>query len=159
MITTEYVISGRVEGGGLKWGWTYFEYAVTSGPARPFEFVATAARSTGALPAPAVVGRQAAVTRGSALVALAPRGDTAIGLWEQWNTMAPVAAEVLIGPYLLTGSVLSPDGSATSPILGASFPVRDATLRRIDGYGDGAPIELARATIDARFVHMVSATR
>jgi hypothetical protein len=155
-ITLEYLISGRVEGDALKWGWAYFEFPVTSSPARPLELVVTEARSLGNLAAPELTGRRTAVARATALVALAPRDAAAIALWDQWNTFPPVPADVLVGPYALSGSVLSIDGSATSPVLGGTFAMRDAVLRRVDGAGDGVAMELPRVSVESRFVHAMS---
>jgi hypothetical protein len=153
VITLEYLISGTVEGVGQKWGWDYFQAMGGNGPARTFDVHVGEARATGALPAPALTGRLASFSQRTALVALAPRNDAAIAVWEKWNTMAPVVAEILLGPYALSGSVLAPDGNPGTPILGDRFGIRDATLRRIDGAGDGAPISLPRATVESRFVH------
>jgi hypothetical protein len=159
VVTLEYVFSGTVDAAGQKWGWDYFQAAGGRGPARTFDLHVADARPTGTHPAPAVTGQVVSFSQRTAMVALVPRDAPAIAVWEKWNVMAPVAVELLLGPYALSGLVLSPDASPTTPILAASFGMRDVTLRRIDGAGDGAPLSLPRATVHSAFVHAASAPR
>ena len=64
----------------------------------------------------------------------------------------PVVAELLVGPYSVKGSVLSQDGTL-QPVLNDRFPIQDATITRIDGAGDGQPIEAPKAMLGTAFLH------
>jgi hypothetical protein len=151
--TLEYLISGQVEARAQKWGWSYFS-PIEKRPAQQLEVTVAEARSTGARPAPSLAGTSASFAYGTALVALIPRGEETVKVWEEWAAAVgqPVAAEVLIGPYALTGTVLSADGTL-SALLNDRFAVRDATFTRIDGAGDGAAIDAPRAVVATAFVH------
>jgi hypothetical protein len=152
VLTPEYLISGEIEAAAQKWGWSYFS-PLEKRPARQLELRVTEARSTGARPAPPLAGTYASFAYGTAFVALISRGGATDAVWEEWAAAigSPVPAEVFVGPYAITGSFLSADGTL-SVLLNDRIPVRDATIVRIDGAGDGAPIQAARAVVATAFV-------
>ncbi len=94
---------------------------------------------------------------GLRLLLVIPRGAAADEAWDEWAAAfgQPVAAEVLVGPYAMTGAVLSTDGTM-SPILNNRLAMRDATITRIDGVGDGAPIRAPRAVVTTAFVQLAA---
>jgi hypothetical protein len=148
VLTLEYLISGQVEPDKQKWAWTYFS-PLEKQAAQALELTVTAARSTGAHPAPAFAGSSASFTYSSAMVALIPRGPAADALWDQWAAGGmgqAVAGELIVGPYAVTGTFLTADGTM-STILNDRVAARDATITRIDGAGDAAPIAALRAMV------------
>jgi len=152
VLTLEYLVSGEVDEAGQKWGWNYFQVFGET-PGRPFEVVVSAARPTGSLASPALAGRRAYFTLASSLVAVIPRGEAADAVWDEWNKSTDgVASLLLVGPYAVTGTVLSPNSELQPVMLGRAIAMRDATFTRVDG-GDPAPIQAARATVSTRFLH------
>jgi hypothetical protein len=61
----------------------------------------------------------------------------------------PATAEVTIGPYAISGSLLSPSGGLNF-LINDRFAMRDATVTRVDGAG--GPIDAPRAVFSRRFV-------
>lgn len=153
VVTLEYLVSGQVEAAAQKWGWSYFS-PIEKRPAQALALTVAEARPTGALPAPPLAGTSASFAYATALVALIPRGEETDKVWDEWagSVGQPVPATVLVGPYALTGNVLSPDNTL-SVLLNDRFAVRDATITRIDGAGDAAPIDAPRAVVSTAFVH------
>jgi hypothetical protein len=147
VLTTEYLISGQVEAGAQKWGWTYFS-PIEKRALQPLEVTVSAARPTGLRIAPALAGRSASFRYEAAMIAVISRGEATDRVWEEWAAAigSPVAAELFVGPYSVTGTFLSSDGTM-SVTLNDRIPVRDATFTRIDGAGDGAPIDAPRAIV------------
>jgi hypothetical protein len=147
VLTPDYLISGVVDAPGQKWGWTYFS-PVAQSPAAALELAVTGVSSVGRRPAPALAGTRASFNYGTAMLALIPRGPAADAVWDKWagGVGAPVGAEVLLGPYAVTGGVYTTDGTM-SPLLNDRVAVRDATFTRIDGEGDSAPITAPRAML------------
>jgi hypothetical protein len=153
VLTLEYLISGQVSPDAQKWGWSYFQL-LEKGPARTFDVDVTAVKPTGARSAPALAGRRASFARGTAWVGLISRGEAADAVWEEWNgKWAGTPADVLLGPYALSGTVVSTDGAVPTAMLNDCFAVRDATITRVDGAGDGAAITAPRAVFMSAFVH------
>jgi hypothetical protein len=155
VLTLDYLFTGEVDAAAQKWGWTYLQIAAPEQPAAGLDVQVSAVASTGTAPAPeALVGRRVSFGRGTALVALISRGPATDAVWEQWNHgFRAVAAEVLVGPYKLAGTMITPDGTVNAPMINVGFAVQDATITRIDGAGDGAPIQLGRGVVSTSFVH------
>ena len=152
VVTLDYVFSGSVELADQKWGWNYFQ-VYGQRPAQTLDLRVAECRSTAGLPAPGWVGTKASFTFHGGLVAVIPRGDAAVAVWEEWNgTSTGVPAVVLVGPYAVSGTVLSPDSTMGPPLLNHAFPVRDATITRCDGRGDPTPIAAPRAIVGTAFV-------
>jgi len=124
---------------------------------RALEVAVSSARATGSRADPPLAGTLASFAYGTAFIALIPRGAAADEAWDEWAAAfgQPVAAEVLVGPYAMTGAVLSTDGTM-SPILNNRLAMRDATITRIDGVGDGAPIRAPRAVVTTAFVQLAA---
>src|SRR4051812_12414417 len=113
VLTPDYLVSGEVDKAGQKWGWTYFSIVAQS-PAAALTMTVTAVRSVGTRPAPSsLVGTQASFNFGTQMLALIPRGPAADAVWDEWAAAvgAPVAAEVFLGPFVVTGGVYTPDGT------------------------------------------------
>jgi hypothetical protein len=77
VLTPEYLISGDVAPGDQKWAWSYFN-PYEKRPADALTVAVTAARSTGALPSPALIAdrlamRDVAIQRGDGDRIEAPR--------------------------------------------------------------------------------------
>jgi hypothetical protein len=148
VLTLEYLISGQVEPDKQKWAWTYFP-PLEKQAAQALELTVTAARATGAHPSPALPGSTASFTYSSAMVALIPRGQAADALWDEWapgGMGGSVAGELIVGPYAVTGTFLTADGTM-SAVLNDRVAARDAVITRIDGAGDAAPIDAPRAMV------------
>jgi hypothetical protein len=146
VLTLDYLISGEVQPDHQKWAWTYFS-PLEKEPARALELTVTAVRSTGARPAPALAGTSASFAYSTALVAVIPRGPAADALWDEWaagGMEQSVAGELLVGPYAVTGTFLSADGTM-SAVLNDRVAARDVVITRIDGAGDGSSIQAPRA--------------
>jgi hypothetical protein len=158
VLTRDYLISGVVDGDGQRWGWTYFS-PVAESPAAALDLVVGGVRSTGRRPPPHLAGTRASFNFGTELLALIPRGGAADAAWEQWagKVGAPVAAEVFVGPYAVTGGVYSADRTM-SVLLNDRFAVRDAVFTRIDGEGDAPPIDAPRAMVATIGVQMAVVT-
>ena len=153
VLTSEYLISGEVEPRAQKWFWSYFS-PIEKRPAQQLAITVTAARATGNRGAPPIVGASASFAYGTGMIALIPRGPETDAVWDEWATAfgQPVAAELLVGPYAVTGTFLTADGTM-SAVLSDRVSVRDATFTRIDGAGDGVPIQAPRAVVATGFVH------
>jgi hypothetical protein len=148
VLTAEYLISGQVEPDNQEWAWAYFSPHEKQ-PTVALELTVTAARSTGARPAPALTGTSASFAYSTALTAVIPRGEAADSLWEEWAAGGmgpPLVGELLVGPYAVSGTFLTVDGTMAA-ILNDRIAVRDAVITRIDGAGDGTPIQAARAVL------------
>jgi hypothetical protein len=156
VLTAEYLISGAIPEDRQRWAFAYFSMVESNIP-RALEVAVTGARATGARADPPLAGTLASFAYGTAFIALIPRGPAADKAWEKWAAAfgQPVAGEILIGPYAVTGGVLSMDGTM-SPILNNRLAMRDATITRIDGAGDGAPIEAPRAVVTTAFVQLAA---
>jgi hypothetical protein len=153
VLTSEYLISGQVEPEKQKWAWTYFSPHEKQ-PAQALQVTVTAVRSTGARPAPALAGTSASFAYATAMIAVIPRGDPADALWEEWaagGMTGTVSGELLVGPYAVTGTFLTADGTF-SAVLNDRVAARDATFTRIDGTGDGTPIQAPRAVVATNFM-------
>jgi hypothetical protein len=147
VLTTEHLISGQVEPAGQKWGWTYFS-PIEKRALHPLEITVTAARPTGSRGALPLAGRTASFAYRAAMIALISRGEATDKVWDEWAAAigSPVAAELFLGPYAVTGTFMSSDGTM-SVVLNDRIPVRDATFTRVDGAGDGTPILAPRAVV------------
>lgn len=157
MITLEYSVTGTVDVAANKWAWSYFTQ--TTRPAGSLDVAVTDIHATGAMLPPDLRGRTASFHFGTGLVALVAKNDAAIAVWEKWNgSNRPLAGFALIGPYSLSGWFASQDGTIGSPIMASVFPVRDATLTRIDGSGAGFTSTMPRAMISSAFVHTIVPT-
>jgi hypothetical protein len=159
VLTPDYLISGQVEPDAQKWAWSYFS-PIEKRPAQQLELTVTAARATGSRAAPPLAGTSASFAYGTALIALIPRGEPTDALWEEWATALgkPVAAELFIGPYAVTGTFLTADGTM-SAVLNDRVAARDATFTRIDGAGDGVPIQAPRAVVATGFLQAAVVAR
>src|SRR4051812_35424599 len=160
VLTLEYLISGQVEPDNQKWAWAYFSPHEKE-PTVALELTVSAARSTGARPAPALTGSSASFTYSSAMVALISRGPASDALWDEWAAGGmgqTVAGELLVGPYAVSGTFLTADGTM-SAILNDRVAARDATITRIDGAGDAAPIQAARALVATNFMQAALTAR
>src|SRR3954447_21409896 len=105
VLTSEYLISGQAETDNQQRVRAYFS-PHEKRPAVALELTVTAARSTGARPAPALVGTSASLVFSPALVAVITRGEPADALWEEWAAGGmgqPLAGELLVGPYAVSG--------------------------------------------------------
>jgi hypothetical protein len=155
VLTLDYLFTGEVDGAAQKWGWTYLQIAAPESPAAGLDVQVSAAVATGASAPPAdLVGRRVSFGRGTALVALISRGPATDAAWEKWNHgFQEVAAEVLVGPYKLVGTMITPDGTVNAPMINIGFAVQDATITRVDGAGSAAPIAIGRGVISNAFVH------
>ena len=154
VLTTEYLISGQVVPDNQTWAWTYFSPHEKQ-PTQALELAVTATRSTGARPAPALTGTSASFAYSTALIAVIPRGEPSDALWEEWaagGMAGTVAGELLVGPYAVTGTFLTADGTM-SAVLNDRIAVRDATFTRIDGAGDGTPFAAPRAVVATNRMH------
>src|SRR4051794_38220925 len=148
VLTLDYLISGEVQPQHQKWAWTYFSPHEKQ-PAQALELTVTAARSTGARPAPALAGTSASFAYSTALVAVISRGEAADALWDEWaagGMAQSVVGELLVGPYAVNGTFLSADGTM-SAVLNDRVAARDAVITRIDGAGDGSTIQAPRAVV------------
>jgi hypothetical protein len=154
VLTPDYLVSGQVDEPGQKWGCTYFS-PVAQSPAQQLELAVMGVRSTGVRPAPQLAGTHASFNYGTQMLALIPRDEAAAAAWDEWAAAvgAPVPAEVFLGPYVLTGSVYTPDGTM-SVLLNDRFAIRAATITRIDGAGNATPIEAPRAMVASIAVQM-----
>jgi hypothetical protein len=152
VLTPDYLISGVVEDDAQKWAWTYFS-VTEKNPPRALEITVSDARPTGGRAAPPLAGCTASFAFGTAIIALISTGAPTDALWDKWAALigTPVAAELFAGPYAVTGQFLSADGTM-SAILNDRIAVRDASFTRIDGAGDGVPIQAARAVVATGFV-------
>ena len=153
VLTLEYLVSGEVDEAGQKWGWVYLQALAPTSPARPLEVVVASARPTGSAGAPELTGLRACFAACSSLVALIPRGEATAAAWDGWNHGDAVAARLLVGPYLLTGTVVAPGRDLADVLLGRALAVRELTIERVDGLGDGAPVRAPRATVLTRHLH------
>jgi hypothetical protein len=154
VLTTEYLISGQVEPDNQEWAWAYFS-PHEKRPAVALELTVTAARSAGARPAPELTGTSASFTFSTAMIAVIPRGEPADALWEEWAAGGmgqTVAGELLVGPYAVTGTFLTADGTM-SAVMNDRVAVRDATFTRIDAAGSSTPIAAPRAVVATNLMH------
>src|SRR3954468_4969375 len=154
VLTSEYLISGRVEPDNQKWVWAYFS-PHEKRPAVALELTVTAARATGARPAPALVGASASFADAPSLGAGSARGDPTDALWEEWAAGGmgqPLAGELLVGPYAVSGTFLTVDGTM-DVVINDRVAVRDAVFTRVDGTGDGAQIQAGRAVLATNVMH------
>jgi hypothetical protein len=148
VLTTEYLISGQVEPDNQKWVWAYFSPHEKE-PAVALELKVTAARSTGARPAPELIGTSASFAFSTAMIAVIRRGEPADALWEEWAAGGmgqTVSGELLVGPYAVTGTFLTADGTM-SAVMNDRVAARDVTFTRIDGAGSSTPIAAPRAVV------------
>jgi hypothetical protein len=150
VLTADYLVSGQVDAGAQKWAWSYFSMTEKEVPGS-LEVAVSEARSTGSLPAPDLAGKTAGFSYATGLIGLIPRDEAASKIWDQWaNLGAAAAAEVTIGPYAITGSLLSPAGGLNF-LINDRFAMQDATVTRVDG-GSGGPIDTPKAVFSTRFV-------
>lgn len=151
MLTLDHLISGEVDVPAQKWGWSYFQI-IEQRPAQTLDVTVASSRSTSGLPTLAWTGARASFAFNSGLIAVIARGPAAVAVWEEWNgKTAGIAAVVLVGPYAVSGTIVTPDGTLGPALLNHAFPVRDATISRADGKGDMAPIEAERAIVGTSF--------
>jgi hypothetical protein len=151
VLTLDYLISGQVGAAALKWAWTYFSMTEKRAPS-PLELTVSEARSTGDQAAPELAGKLVAFSYQAGLVGLIPRDEPASKAWDEWADLGNAeAAEFTIGPYAISGSLLSPSGGL-AVLISDRFSMREATITRIDGAGSGAPIEAQQAVFSTRFV-------
>jgi hypothetical protein len=146
VLTPDYLISGQVEPASHEWLWGYFA-TMEKNPPEPLQLTVTAAASTGARPAPALLGTTASFAYATALIALIPRGEAADALFEEWSTTwdQPLAAEMFVGPYAISGSFLT--GGSMAVVIGDRVAARDVTFTRIDGAGAWGPVQAPRAVV------------
>jgi hypothetical protein len=149
VLTHDYLVSGQVDPGAQKWAWAYFSMTEKENPSA-LEVTVSETRSTGSLAAPDLAGKTVGFGYQTGLVGLIPRDEAAGKIWDQWAALGEAApAEVTIGPYAISGSLLSPSGGLNF-LISDRFAMRDATVTRVDGAG--APIEAPRAVFSTRFV-------
>jgi hypothetical protein len=149
VLTLDYLVSGQVGPDAQKWAWTFFSVIEKEAPSA-LEVTVSEARSTGALPAPDLAGKTVGFSYATGLIGLFPRDEAGEKLWDQWAGIGEAApAEVTIGPYAISGSLLSPSGGLDF-LINDRFAMRDATVTRSDGAG--APIDAPRAVFSTRFV-------
>ena len=149
VLTADYLVSGQVDAGAQKWAWTYFSMTEKEVPGT-LEVAVSETRSTGSLAAPNLVGKTAGFSYATGLIGLIPRDEAGAKIWDQWaNLGAPAPAEVTIGPYAITGTLLSPAGGLNF-LINDRFAMQDATVTRVDGAG--GPIDAPRAVFSTRFV-------
>jgi hypothetical protein len=150
VLTADYLVSGQVDSGAQKWAWSYFSMTEKEVPGT-LEVAVSGARSTGSLSAPDLAGKTAGFSYATGLIGLIPRDEAASKIWDQWaNLGAAAAAEVTIGPYAITGSLLSPAGGLNF-LINDRFAMQDATITRVDGAA-GSPIDAPKAVFSTRFV-------
>jgi hypothetical protein len=150
VLTADYLVSGQVDAGVQKWAWSYFSMTEKEVPGT-LEVLVSEARSTGSLAAPELAGKTAGFSYATGLIGLIPRDEAAAKIWDQWaNLGAAAAAEVTIGPYAITGSLLSPAGGLNF-LINDRFAMQDATIIRVDG-ASSAPIDAPKAVFSTRFV-------
>jgi len=151
VLTADYLVSGQVDSGAQKWAWTYFSMTADKEVPGTLEVAVSEARSTGSLAAPDLAGKTAGFSYANGLIGLIPRDESADKAWDQWaNLGAAAAAEVTVGPYAITGSLLSPAGGLNF-LINDRFAMQDATITRVDG-ASSAPIDAPRAVFSTRFV-------
>ena len=151
VLTLDYLISGQVGAAAQKWAWTYFSMVEKRTP-NPLELTVSETRSTGNQAAPELTGKLAAFSYEAGLVGLIPRDEPASKAWDEWADLGNAEpAEFTIGPYAISGSLLSPSGGL-AVLINDRFAMREATITRIDGAGPGAPIEAPQAVFSTRFV-------
>jgi hypothetical protein len=149
VLTLDYVVSGEVDPDAQKWAWTYFSMTEKDTPSA-LEVTASGARSTGSMTAPDLAGRTVGFSYQTGLVGLIPRNEAAEKIWDQWAALGDaLAADVTIGPYAISGSLLSPSGGLNFAI-NDRFAMRDATIARVDGASP--PIDAPQAVFSTRFV-------
>ena len=149
VLTADYLVSGQVDAGAQKWAWTYFSMTEKEVPGT-LEVAVSETRSTGSLAAPNLAGKTAGFSYATGLIGLIARDEAATKVWDQWaNLGAPAAAEVTIGPYAITGTLLSPAGGLNF-LINDRFAMQDATVTRVDGAS--GPIDAPRAVFSTRFV-------
>jgi hypothetical protein len=150
VLTLDYLVSGQVGPGAQKWAWTYFAMTEQRTPS-PLEVTVSGARSTGGLPAPDLAGKTVGFSYQTGLIGLIPRDEAAGKAWDKWAVLGDaVAAELTIGPYAISGSLLSPSGGL-SFLINDRFAMREATVTRVDG-GPSDRIEAPQAVFSTRFV-------
>jgi hypothetical protein len=150
VLTADYLVSGQVDSGAQKWAWTYFSMTADKEVPGTLEVAVSEAHSTGSLAAPDLAGKTAGFSYANGLIGLIPRDGSADKAWDQWaNLGAAAAAEVTIGPYAITGSLLSPAGGLNF-LINDRFAMQDATVTRVDGAS--GPIDAPRAVFSTRFV-------
>ena len=150
VLTLDYLVSGEVGPAAQKWAWTYFSMVEKRTPSS-LEMTASKASSTGNLPAPDLAGKTVGFSYQTGLIGLIPRDEAAGNAWDKWAVLGDaLAAELTIGPYAISGSMLSPSGGL-SVLINDRFAMRDATITRVDG-GSGAPIDAPKAVFSTRFV-------
>lgn len=156
VLTADYLISGEVEARAQKWGWTYFcttEHRVPDS----LDLRVTGVTPTSGLPPLPWVGAQASLGFRTGLVALIPRGPAAIAVWDQWNAQVPGTPAVMrVGPYAVTATVLTADAKPGTGLINHAFAVRDASITRADGRGDGSAITADRAIVTTQFVQAIA---
>lgn len=157
VLTADHLVSGEVEPPAQKWGWTYF--ALTQPRlTTSFDIRVTATASTSGLPAPAWTGAVASFAFHTGLIAIIPRGPAAVAVWEEWNAQFPSSpAVVLVGPYAVTGTVITADGWPGTGLINHAIAVREAAITRVDGKGDGTAIPAERAIISTQLIHAIAA--
>jgi len=149
VLTQDYVVSGQVGPGAQRWAWTYLSMTEKNAPSA-LEVAVSGARSTGSLVAPVLAGKTVGFSYAAGLIGLIVRNDAAGKAWDQWAALGEeAAAEVTIGPYAISGTVLSPSGGLDF-LINDRFAMRDATVTRVDG--SGGPIDTPRAVFSTRFV-------
>jgi hypothetical protein len=150
VLTLDYLVSGQVDPGAQKWAWAYFAMTEQRTPSA-LEVTVSDTRSTGTMAAPVLAGKTVGFSYQTGLVGLIPRDEAAAKVWDKWADLGDaVAAEVTLGPYAISGSLLSPSGGL-SFLINDRFAMRDATVTRVDG-GSGGSIEAPQAVFSTRFV-------
>jgi hypothetical protein len=150
VLTLDYLVSGQVAPEAQKWAWTYFSMTEKNAPSA-LEVTVSETRSTGGLTAPDLARKTAGFSYQTGLVGLIARNEAAEQAWDKWAVLGDaVAAEVTLGPYAISGLLLSPSGGL-SFLINDRFAMRDATVTRIDS-GSGGPIEAPKAVFSTRFV-------
>jgi hypothetical protein len=157
VLTPDYLISGRVEPAAQEWVWSYFS-TVAKRPARALEMTVTGAQSTGGRPAPALNGSTAAFAYGTAMIAVIPRDPAGDALWDEWATVydEPVAGELLVGPYAVSGSFLA-GSDGMSAVINDRLAARNVTFTRVDGAGAWGPVQASRAVIATGLLQFAAA--
>jgi hypothetical protein len=156
VLTADYLVSGEVGPAAQKWAWTYFAMTEQRTPAA-LEMTASEARSTGSLPAPELAGKPVGFSYQTGLIGLIPRNEPAGKAWDKWAVLGDaIAAELTVGPYAISGSLLSPSGGL-SFLINDRFAMRDATIVRLDGGSEGS-IEAPKAVFSTRFVQTAALT-
>lgn len=149
VLTLDFLVTGRVGAAAQKWGWTYFA-TTAQRAAQELRVEVDAIQPTGKLAAPAWAGRTASFAYSNGLVAFIAREPATVAIWQKWaaGIGQPVQAQFIAGPYVVSATILAPDGTL-QVMLSDRIAIYDATITRIDDSG-GTPIDVPFGMLSTR---------